>query len=248
MIEVKYGTKIPQELRGLARYLHEFKFDYKPCIYFLCRERKVVYVGQTTDLLQRIIGHASKDKDFDKIFHYDVEITSDIDVLERVFIKIFQPALNKTHHPLSGKSSGEYVHIRKSDYELIKKIFPCEVFEAFFNDKIKVGTSRTLPKTYQPGRVKLSLKKQRNTTSKYRGVSWDKQIGRWKGSVYYALNRHIVGYFFSQIEAAKAVDTKYFELTGDCSKLNFPQDRDFLIEERREKPTKPQQMTWCYEI
>jgi hypothetical protein len=68
--------------------------------------------------------------------------------------------------------------------------------------------------------------KFRNASSRYRGVSWYKYSGKWKAAVNYREGnrpccKH-VGYFNSEIEAAKAFDKAAKEILGTDAVLNFP--------------------------
>jgi hypothetical protein len=52
----------------------------------------------------------------------------------------------------------------------------------------------------------------RKVTSKFRGVSWEKTKSRWEVNVWNGNKKHFVGYFTSEIEAAKAWNEKATEL------------------------------------
>lgn len=51
----------------------------------------------------------------------------------------------------------------------------------------------------------------RNSTSKYRGVSWDKDNRKWLAKAYYKGKHHHIKYFTDEIEAARAVDAWWRE-------------------------------------
>ena len=57
-------------------------------------------------------------------------------------------------------------------------------------------------------------------SSKYKGVSWHKAAKKWNARI--TLNKKTVsiGYFDSEIIAAKAYDEKAIELFGEFAKLN----------------------------
>jgi hypothetical protein len=59
-------------------------------------------------------------------------------------------------------------------------------------------------------------------SSKYKGVSWSKARNKFRANIY--LNRKAIhlGYFDSEIDAAKAYDKKAHELFGEFAYLNFP--------------------------
>jgi len=48
--------------------------------------------------------------------------------------------------------------------------------------------------------------KQKNNTSGYRGVYWDKQHGCWRAAIQYYRKNHFLGLFKDKIDCAKAYD------------------------------------------
>jgi hypothetical protein len=88
------SKKIPDELM-----LNENIFEYDhgwfpPCIYFLCKDNKVVYVGQSVCLPARIVQHGKEnDKVFDKVFYIEIP-KSDLNKMEREFIDKLLPLYN----------------------------------------------------------------------------------------------------------------------------------------------------------
>ena len=60
------------------------------------------------------------------------------------------------------------------------------------------------------------------TSSRYKGVSWNKKVEMWQS--YISLDRKIthLGYFTEEKDAARAYDEMAFSLYGDCAYLNFP--------------------------
>jgi hypothetical protein len=63
----------------------------------------------------------------------------------------------------------------------------------------------------------------KNPSSKYKGASWYKAYERWSSKIKCFGKQYFMGYFDSEIEAAKAYDKKAKELLGDKAKLNFPE-------------------------
>jgi hypothetical protein len=59
------------------------------------------------------------------------------------------------------------------------------------------------------------------SSSKYKGVCWDKKRFKWVSRI--TINRKAIhlGYFLDEIEAAKIYDIKAKELFGDFAVLNF---------------------------
>jgi hypothetical protein len=62
---------------------------------------------------------------------------------------------------------------------------------------------------------------RKNTGSKYRGVSLYRPTHRWVAQLQVARERHYLGYFSTEEEAARARDAKVIELGIDAP-LNFP--------------------------
>jgi hypothetical protein len=67
-----------------------------------------------------------------------------------------------------------------------------------------------------------NLRKSRNNTSGYTGVSKNKN--RWCASIAYNNRRYYIGSFVSKEEAARARDLKAIELHGEFASLNFPRE------------------------
>jgi transcriptional regulator with XRE-family HTH domain len=65
-----------------------------PCVYFLIKDDKIVYVGQTHNGLKRIIEHNGK-KDFDRYSVLPCNI-SKLNKLEEKYILRYRPKYNKT--------------------------------------------------------------------------------------------------------------------------------------------------------
>lgn len=77
--------------------LKEFIPAFPPCVYFLVQDGKVVYVGQSIELPGRISAHR-KDKKFEKVLFLCVP-KSELNRVERDFIKALKPEMNGTHNP-----------------------------------------------------------------------------------------------------------------------------------------------------
>ena len=86
---------LPQTLLLFAQHLGVYgEVFLPPCVYFLVCERKVVYVGKTTDLPGRISGHRrEREKKFDCVFYLPVPEHELFDV-ESSFISILKPKYN----------------------------------------------------------------------------------------------------------------------------------------------------------
>ncbi len=86
-------SEVPEELKGIVDKLRKIDIlAYPPCIYFLIREHKVVYVGQTTSLASRIQSHLN-DKVFDDVLYLPIP-RDNLDEVERQFIISLRPEYN----------------------------------------------------------------------------------------------------------------------------------------------------------
>lgn len=61
---------------------------------------------------------------------------------------------------------------------------------------------------------------QRNTSSIYKGVSWDKQLNKWRACIRKNNKKIHIGYYEDETKAAIAFNEKAFELNGDFAYLN----------------------------
>jgi len=68
----------------------------------------------------------------------------------------------------------------------------------------------------------LNQRPHRGTSSRYKGVGWDKSKKKFRASITHHYKRIHLGYFKCEIEAAKAYDKKAKELFGEFAYLNFP--------------------------
>ena len=65
-------------------------------------------------------------------------------------------------------------------------------------------------------------KKHKNSTSKYKGVSWSRSKKRWRVTIMKNRKAYFLGLFDNPVDAATAYDKKALELSGEFAKLNFP--------------------------
>jgi hypothetical protein len=71
-------------------------------------------------------------------------------------------------------------------------------------------------------RARRMVAKEMTSSSKYIGVSFDKNKGKWKARLMCEGKRYFLGLFEKEIEAARAYDDKVLELRGSCARTNFP--------------------------
>lgn len=69
----------------------------------------------------------------------------------------------------------------------------------------------------------MNQKPRKNSSSKFKGVSWKKKINKWQSQIEFNKKGIYIGVFQSEIEAAKAYDKKALELFGEFAWLNFKQ-------------------------
>lgn len=65
-------------------------------------------------------------------------------------------------------------------------------------------------------------KPKKNTSSKFKGVSWHKGEGKWVVCIQHQKKMMSLGYFKDETKAARAYDKKAKELFGEFAWLNFP--------------------------
>jgi len=66
-----------------------------------------------------------------------------------------------------------------------------------------------------------SIKKNTNSTSQYKGVSWYTHANKWRANITVAYKTIYIGVFYSEEEAALAYDRKARELFGEYACTNF---------------------------
>jgi len=67
----------------------------------------------------------------------------------------------------------------------------------------------------------MNKKSHKNSSSIYKGVSWNKQHKRWVANIYSNKSLKRLGFFKNEIDAAKAYNKKALELFGEFAKLNI---------------------------
>lgn len=118
-------------------------------------------------------------------------------------------------HPARQLGGGKVVYMA----QLIK---PKESNTRFlFKDRNPLNLQKENVKVASFSNSAASNKKTRtNTTSKYRGVSWDKRGKQWESYITYQGHRNFLGYFEKEVDAAQAYNKKSKELYGEFAYHN----------------------------
>lgn len=66
-------------------------------------------------------------------------------------------------------------------------------------------------------------KRSHTAQSKYKGINWSEQTGKWQATITFEKKRISLGYFRSEIDAARAYDGAAIKYHGEFASLNFPQ-------------------------
>lgn len=92
--EARLNSLIIDEKIVLEKACNSVPIEVNSYVYFLLFENKVIYIGQTTDILMRISTH-KKDKTFDQIACFIIP-QSDLLTIETMNIQYYKPKLNKS--------------------------------------------------------------------------------------------------------------------------------------------------------
>jgi hypothetical protein len=69
--------------------------------------------------------------------------------------------------------------------------------------------------------LNMQNRRFRNTSSKYRGVCWHKIVCKWQANITINYKKIHIGYYYDEMEAAKAYDKKAVEIYGADAVTNF---------------------------
>lgn len=64
--------------------------------------------------------------------------------------------------------------------------------------------------------------RRKEASSIYKGISWYRNLEKWKAQITYNRKHMHLGYFSNEIEAARVYDKRAVELFGEFAKTNFP--------------------------
>lgn len=76
-------------------YLDKLQKKHSCCIYFLYKQKELVYIGKTGNVFSRICGHIDVKKKFDNVKIMYVKSYSDMHIIEPYLICKHKPKLNK---------------------------------------------------------------------------------------------------------------------------------------------------------
>ncbi len=88
----------------------------------------------------------------------------------------------------------------------------------------KLDNSRANLRVCSHGENTRNRAKPIGCSSRFKGVCYDKKMGKWKASVGSGRKRTYLGAFDEEEEAARAYDRKAVELFGEFARLNFPEE------------------------
>jgi hypothetical protein len=95
------AMNVPHSLSAI-QHLRELRPEIFCGIYFLCLGDQVVYVGQSKNIMSRVVVH-NTDKKFDRVLFFRAPF-SQLDELEQQFIRTLCPPLNVAHNPVAQQS------------------------------------------------------------------------------------------------------------------------------------------------
>jgi hypothetical protein len=93
VIYVNEATLVPPQLLPLG-VKEVFISPVVSCIYFLCKDDRIVYIGQTINLQNRLGQHILT-KGFDKVYYMEVR-EDELNRIEAELISYYDPELNRT--------------------------------------------------------------------------------------------------------------------------------------------------------
>jgi hypothetical protein len=94
------------------------------------------------------------------------------------------------------------------------------------NDSLN-NTGKNLRITDRKGNLRNTSKRRmvsgKPTSSRYKGVSWDKKLCKWRAKIHLGRKNIHIGYYKDEKEAARAYDSRARELYGEYAWLNLPE-------------------------
>lgn len=132
-------------------------------------------------------------EDFDKVVKYSWSLTSGKNYAEnRKFKQLHKFILKPTNGLVVDHINGDGLDNRRSNLRVCTQAENCR------NQRVQ----------------------NRNKSSVYKGVSWNKKYGKWEAYVHFKGIKYICGYFNTEEDASIAYNKKASELFGEFAKLN----------------------------
>lgn len=132
------------------------------------------------------------------------------------------------NNPFYGKHHTEESKLKNSESN---KIAQAGENNGMFGKKQKEESKKKMSLKWEENkeeRIKLKQGKKPNkkTSSKYVGVVWYKNKGKWTSNIGFKKQRYFLGYFDTEEEAAEAYNKKVLEFYGENAKLNIIRGKD----------------------
>lgn len=112
---------------------------------------------------------------------------------------------------VDGRRTGQKLHNFITDFDRVDHIDHDGLNNQRFN--LRLATQRQNTQNTRP---------RRGGTSQYKGVSWDKQRGKWQVYIYIDSRQFHLGLFDDEVEAALTYDRRARIEFGEFAYLNFP--------------------------
>jgi hypothetical protein len=134
--------------------------------------------------------------------------------------------LSKFQWYANGHTKTKFYAIRKCDGKSVKmhRVI-MNAPEDLFVDHIDhngLNNTRGNLRLCTPAENSRNSGSNKGSTSKYKGVSWNRNVKKWCAQIRLNYKIHRIGHFEDEIAAAKAYDKKAAELHGEFACLNFP--------------------------
>jgi len=99
--EPAVASEVPPALRAMAHELHVLPITGQGAgVYFLCKDDRIVYVGQSVCPTARVAQHLASGKVFDRVFVYPC-LPEHLNLLEGALIRALRPEENGNNAPMT---------------------------------------------------------------------------------------------------------------------------------------------------
>lgn len=122
-----------------------------------------------------------------------------------------------------GKHRLEYAHRLVMERVLGRRLRADEFVDHIDRNSLNNSRSNLRLATFSQNRANCEkLRRKKEVSSAYRGVSWKKRMQVWEAVTAKDGIRHFLGHFENEVEAARAYDRAVILLHGDFANPNFP--------------------------